>query len=113
MNSTKKSLHAGVDRKKSCKSGGIERCHPKEALCGHGRRRRSDYNGSHFLARHRIWLAELHLAEVRLAERDDLATAIDTLLHELVDLGLAGLPGLIRRAAIEAREADGGFFGFD
>ena len=35
------------------------------------------------------------------------------LLHELVDLGLAGLPGLIRRTAIKAREAGGGFLGFD
>ena len=85
----------------------------REVLRSHGRRRRSDYNGSRFLARYKIGLAELHLAEVRLAEFDDLAAATDTLPHELVNLRLMSLLGLIRRAAIKAREAGGGFFGFD
>ncbi|MBO7684660.1 MAG: hypothetical protein J6T51_08055 [Kiritimatiellae bacterium] len=49
----------------------------------------------------------------RRAQFDDLAAAAGTLLHEFVDLGLASLPDLIRRAAIEAREASGGFFDFD
>ena len=85
----------------------------REALCGNDHRRRNDYNGIPVLVQYLIWFAELHLEEAVLAHAADLAAGMALSPGDGGDLRLAGLPGLIRRAAIEAREAGGGFFGFD
>ena len=57
-------------------------------------------------------LALLHPAVVVLAERRKLFRASGMLPHELVDLHLACLPGLVCGAAIKARKAGGCLFGF-
>ena len=55
----------------------------------------------------------LHLAEAVLAETADLALGMAAGLEQHRERGFAGLPALVRRTAVEAREAGFGFFGLD